>query len=455
MRLILVVTAAFLAFASTAAAAPPPNDKRANAQRIGLNDTVDGTVSEATLDDNEQFSCRDVDGTVWYRFTPPQSGSVVLQFDAGGNLDAAVDVFERTRSQLTSVACDTSNRKGQLTLGLDDLDPEKEYLVRVGKLRESDPGDFSLGVLVARPPAAPPGKPLRRSAKDSVDRLLNPSDAYHRVLQGGVTYRLNLRKEGCLGLEVYAPGTSDFDGGALKTLRCGGYRLFTPERTGRYFFVVTAGRRRGAQPYRVGVAPAGVDDTAPGIFIRNNAKVRGKVNGRLDSVDLYRFDVVRRSDLLLRLSGGPEMQLLSEGGRRFDRGNEIEGRIAPGRYFVAVRGEGKYRLRRVSRAITHASTTFNGSHKAHAVPGAAVTLALNVRPAVSGRGVILLERFDPLSGWQFVRRYRVNVSGGRAAVSFVPKVGHYRAISEYRGSRIASPSSTDYAKLNVSGPLVE
>jgi hypothetical protein len=458
MRLILVSIAALLVLAApgAAAAAPPPNDARSDAQRIGLNDTVDGTVKEATLDKNEVFSsCANTDATVWYRFTPPASGSVVLQFDAGGNLDASVDVYERTRSQLSPVGCDTSDKKGQLTLGLDDLDPEKEYLIQVGKLADSDPGDFTLGVLVARPPAAPPGKPLRRSAKDTVDRLLNPSDAYHRNLVGGTTYRVDLRKEGCLGLEIYGPGTRDFDGDTEKSLRCGGYRLFTPERSGRFYFVVTAGRRRGAQPYRVGVAPAGPDDTAPGVFIRNNAKVRGKVNGRLDSVDLYRFDVVRRSSLLLRVSGGPELQLLSEHGRRLGSGSDIEGRIKPGRYFVAVRGEGKYRLRRISRAITHSVTLFNGHRKSHASPGSSVTLSLNVRPGVSGRGVILLERFDPLSGWQYVRRYRVNVSGGRAAVSFVPKVGHYRAISEYRGSHIASPSSTGYAKLNVSGPLVE
>ena len=56
---------------------------------------------------------------------------------------------------------------------------------------------------------------------------------------------------------------------------------------------------------------------------------------------------------------------------------------------------------------------------------------------------------------KFVRRYRVNVSGGRATVGFVPKVGHYRAISEYKGSKISSPSSTSYAKLNVNGPLTE
>jgi hypothetical protein len=85
-----------------------------------------------------------------------------------------------------------------------------------------------------------------------------------------------------------------------------------------------------------------------------------------------------------------------------------------------------------------------------------VSLALNVRPGVSGRGVIRLERLDPVEGWQFLRRYNVRVSGGRASIAFTPpSVGHYRASSTYRGTRLASRAETGVAKLHVRGPLVE
>ena len=59
---------------------------------------------------------------------------------------------------------------------------------------------------------------------------------------------------------------------------------------------------RSPQRYHLRVARAGRDDTAPGVFIGNHARVRGSLRaGGLDVVDLYRFDVVRRSGLFLRL----------------------------------------------------------------------------------------------------------------------------------------------------------
>jgi hypothetical protein len=458
MRFALALLVAFAATASTALAAPPPNDDRADAQQLALNQTVDGTVTDATRQNTEASSfCAPSDATVWYRFTPPKKGSVVLQFDAGGNLDATVSVFERTRSQLETVDCEDSDRNGQVTMDLSDLDPAKEYLIQVGKRFESDPGDFTLGVLVASPPASPPGKPLpSRGVKDTVDRLVNPSDAYNATLLAGVSYRISEFNRGCVGLEVFGPGTRSFDDVAERRLGCGGYRLFTPEKTGRYFFVATAGRGRGAQPYHLRVARAKTDDTIPGIFIRNNARVKGRVNGRVDSLDLYRFDVTRKSDLTLRLSGGPDLFLLGHGGRRLDSGSFIEGRIKPGRYFAAVRGSGRYTLRRISRVITHATTRFDGREKAKAAPGETVSLTLNVSPGVSGRGVIEVDRLDPVEGWQFLRKYHVRVVGGRATIAFTPpSVGHYRAQSSYRGTRISSPSETGLAKLFVRGPLVE
>jgi hypothetical protein len=458
MRLLCALLVAFTATASTALAAPPPNDDRADAQALALNETVNGTVVDATRQDTEATSfCAPSDSTVWYRFTPPKSGTVVLQFDAGGNLDATVSVFERTRSQLETVDCDDSDRNGQVTMDLSDLDPAKEYLIQVGKRFNSDPGPFSLGVLVASPPASPPGKQLpAKGVKDTVDRLVNPSDAYRATLLAGVSYRVSEFNRGCVRLEIFGPGTRSFDDVGIKTLGCGGYRLFTPEKTGRYFFVASAGRGRGAQPYRLRVARAHGDDTIPGVFIRNNARARGRVNGRIDSLDLYRFDVTRKSDLTLRLSGGADLFLLGNGGRRLDSGSFIEGRIKPGRYFAAVRGAGKYTLRRVSRVITHATTRFAGREKAKASPGQTVTLSLNVSPRVSGRGVVEVARLDPVAGWQFLRRYHVHVVNGRAAIAFTPpSVGHYRAQSTYRGTRTSSPAETGIAKLHVRGPLVE
>jgi hypothetical protein len=451
---LVLLTTLLLLPAAPALAAPPDNDNRADATRITPPQTVSGTVRDATVEDNEFFSeCEGGDASVWYRFTAPARGAAVVTLDAGGDLDATIDVFQRERSELTPVDCDNTDKKGSATLQLDDL--EGEYLIRVGKQFDSDPGSFDLGVLVPSPAAKPPGKPLAAGGvKDSVDPLVNPSDAYSVQMVAGVTYRLSLAANQCTSLSVFRPGTRSFDSGPEKSLRCGGYRLYTPERSGRFPVLVDAGRTRGTQPYRLNIKAATSDDTTPGIFIRNNAKVRGRVNGRVDSVDLYRFDVTSKSSLNLSVSGGPELTLLRPGGRRVSRGSQIRENVSRGRFYVAVRGRGTYTLRRVSKTITHAKILFNGRRKAAVGPGSSANLVLAVNPNVAGRSTILLEKFDPLEGWQFLRRIHPTVSGGRASLTFAPpSIGRYRATASFDGSKLASPSEAGRAKLIVRAPL--
>src|SRR3954451_7580517 len=99
MRSAFLVLSAVLVLGSAAPAlaAPPGNDNRSDAQLINPPATVDGTVKGATV---EQFEpgggfCEGGDASVWYRFTAPARGSVIVQLDAGGDLDATVDVFQR------------------------------------------------------------------------------------------------------------------------------------------------------------------------------------------------------------------------------------------------------------------------------------------------------------------------------------------------------------------------
>jgi hypothetical protein len=460
MGLIGLLSAAVLATAAPSAlAAPPDNDLRVNATRINPPGTVQGTLEDATVQDNEADSfCDSTDGSVWYKFTAPASGKVIIQFDAAGDLDATVDLYQQERSQLNSIDCESSDKKGSATLDADDL--KGEYLIRVSKLISSDPDAFTLKVLVPSPPARPPGKPLGDAAvKDTVDAIANPSDAYSVQMQAGTTYRLSIAARRCVNLSVFAPGTKSFNSDSEKFVGCNsssGYRLYTPERSGRFPLLVAAGsRERGTLNYRVQVRRALSDDTAPGIFIRNNARVHGHVNGKIDSVDLYRFDVTNRSSLNLNVSGGPTMTLVKPGGRRLDSNtSSISLDVGIGRYYVAVKGKGKYTLRRVSKAITHSRVTFNGSRKAFVGPGQSASLALSVTQGGSGRSTILIEKFDPLDGWQFLRRIHPTVSGGRAALTFSPpSIGRYRATATFDGSKLFSPSNAGQAKLLVRAPL--
>jgi hypothetical protein len=296
-------------------------------------------------------------------------------------------------------------------------------------------------------------------------------------LRSGVAYRINLAAfaqdeddEACVSLSVYAPGTRSFDDGdTVKSLRCGGYVLFTPGagEGGRYsFYVQASSSRRGAQRYHLQVARAAADDTAPGVFLHNFARVRGAVRGSgVDVVDLYRFDVKTRSTLFASVatSGSLDLVLLRDDGTRLacacgeEGGAELHRGLRPGRYFLAVRAvdgsNAKYTLRRASRTITKSKIQVNGKRVAQVAPGTTVRVAVVTSPRVSGPTTITVERFDPLSGWQFVRRVHVG-SGG--ALSFTPPaVGKYRFRGSFDGTRGAAPSNTGVARLTVAGPLVE
>jgi hypothetical protein len=245
--------------------------------------------------------------------------------------------------------------------------------------------------------------------------------------------------------------------------------LFTPgpHETGRYSFLIEPNSsRRAPQRYHLQVAPAGRDDLTPGRFIRNFQRVRGVVNARrIDVVDIYRFDVVRRSitNLSLDVPSGNDfsMVLVTAGGRRISSGGSdspINVRTAPGRYYLAVRARhdasGRYRLSRASKTITRTSLQ-PVPHTAS--PGQTVGLRVGVAPVVRGRVTVLVERFDPVSGWQFARRFETRTGGGSSVTVGYrpPSIGRYRARAFYNGTKVAAQSSSKTRYFRVVAPLEE
>jgi hypothetical protein len=454
------------ALPAPALAAPPVNDQRAAAQPLALPAGVSGTTRDSTLELDEPSSCEALRGSVWYSIRPAAGRRIVARLAASGDLDAVVDVFQRTRSQLTPVECDVGNKRGQAEVSF--RSPAKEpasYLVRVGQRANSVPGSFRLDVFVPQPPPRPPGPQLpARGVTRTVNDTTNASDAFSTVMRAGITYRIHrAQARGCTKLELFAPGTSDFEDDApVRTAGCGGYFLFTPAagEGGRYSLVVNAQqRRRNAQRYHLQVARARADDTSPGLPLGNYQRARGSLRGSgVDVMDLYRFSLAERSQLRLTVSGGFRVQLLRDNGARLGSGDgEFERQVSKGRYFVAVRAlktaSGRYVLQRAARAVTQASITIDGKKSAQSSPGRAVRIAVHVNPAVAGPVRITIERFDPFAGWQFNRRLSVVARGGTATVAFTPpSVGRWRARAEYRGTRLAAPSETGLARVLVASP---
>ncbi|RZS82833.1 hypothetical protein EV189_3228 [Motilibacter rhizosphaerae] len=477
----VVLGAALLVLAGPALAAPavaaevgpPPGDAREAPVALRVPGTVRGTTVGATVDAVEPLSsCGATGPSVWYAVTPPADRAVVLRLQADGQLDAQVTVFGAVRSRLSEVACDTTDDQGRAATAFRPA-AGAAYLVRVAALPGSAPGAFTLGLLRGPAPATPPGHPLpHRGARVVLDRVLRPTAAYWLPLVGGRTYVLDLvAPAGCASLQLFAPGTTSFDQAPRLSTSCGGAQLFTPPlgASGRWVALLTADAGvRSAQPVALLAGPAGRDDVAPGLPLPEHRRLRGSVGGAsLDAVDVYHFDVARRSVLDLDLAAPASRELGLD--VRTDAGRPVAGatgsgalrvavRLPAGHYVVAVRaagpGRAAYALVRSMRAITSTRTTVEGRASAVVAPGRNVAVRVAVAPAASGRAVVTVERLDPFSGWQPYALLPVRVVGGSGTVSWhPPTTGRWRFRAQYSGTSAFAPSASGTAGLQVAAPL--
>jgi hypothetical protein len=455
-----------------AAAEPPANDVRTSPQQLGgLPANVRGTTVDATTDADEPFSgcSAQIKNSVWYAFTAGADRGVLAALDAAGDMDAVIEVFERQRSQISTVSCQTTNRRGEATVDFDAA-AGTDYLIRVAPLSNSVADAFSLRVVVPDEPARPPGQQLAGNGVNAfVDRFANPDDAWSVRLREGRTYRINFvtTSSGCAQLSLFPAGTGSFAVSPLRTMRCDSHTVYTPPESGRYTLLVRAPRASRARlNYRLRVGQALDDDTAPGLTLANDDRRSGSIQGsEIDALDLYRFTIERPSDLRIRLRTGADIDvlLIDDEGRRRGCGcggsgdKQIQRRVRPGRYFVAVRAangaDGSYTLSRLARTITRSDTLADTGSGRTVAPGAMVRLRLRVTPAVEGRATMLVERFDPLAGWLFDARFRPAVNAGMAVVAFrPPSVGRWRVTAGFDGTRIASPSAGGTASFRVEEP---
>lgn len=476
--LILVVFLLLGAVTEALAASPPPNDNRDSAQSVGaLPVAVGGTTVGATVEIKEAPSgCARTAGSVWYAISfgssPP--GEVGVRVQANGDLDAAVDVFQRQRSQNIPVVCARTDQNGVADTTFQPS-PNATYLIRVAERANSTSGTFSLKTFVVPPPPSPPGTGFPpHGGHGTLDSSFNAQDAYSLHLQAGTTYKLNLVKtnDGCVHLGIFPPGTSSFDGNAAADLSCAGYRLFTPAVSGLWSLLVSAAPGiDGSQPYWLHIAPASSLEMAPGILLPNFAHHTATLHGNIDTdVRLFRFDVTTFSDLTLFLQTASDksfdLKLLNDQGRylQCDCGSQgeetIRREVRPGRYFVVVQAEdfesGPFTLSRQSRTITHVHISFDGSGYEQISPGASTRVTATVSPTVDGPVTFELEYFDPVQRWQFRGYHRAEAVHGVAVLPFTPpRTGRWRATVVYNGTHSAAPATSGWANLLVAGPLTQ
>ncbi len=476
--LVVALAAVSLSVPASAAAFSdaPSNDNRADAIVLSpLPQTVSGTTVGATTELNEPASgCAATAGSVWYTLSfgsvPPERIGVKLV--ANGDLDAAIDVYQQQRSQLLQVSCRATDENGRTALAFTPS-PGATYLIRVAQLSDSDAGTFSLRVFALPAPPHPPGLRLgARGVSGTLDGTLQTAAAYSMNLTAGTIYKINLVKpsQGCMRLSIFGPGTSSFGAAPLAGLSCAGYRLFAPRLSGRWSFLISADPNNpGSQLYALHVRPASADETTPGIFLPNFARVKSFLRGNvIDDVRLFRFDVTQRSDLELFLQAAfnaPfDLKLLDDRGHYIQcncgsTGEEtIRRQVPPGRYFAVVQAEdfgwGPFTLYRQSRLITHVTVAIDGTHHGEVQPGTSIQITSNVTPAVDGPVTIEVDSFDPVEGWQFYRYYHVQAVHGVAQMPFTaPHLGRWRATASFDGTRSASPATSGFSQALVAGPL--
>ena len=459
----VLVLSSLLIAAPAARAAPPPNDARAAAQPLELPANVQGTTSAATREEDEPPGCAPTAGSVWYGFSVDDAQQVLVALDAGGDMDATVEVFARSRSQLQSLGCVTTNRRGEATLDIDAV-AGQPYLLRIAPLENSVEERFRLRVVAPDAPARAPGDRLPDAGTSgALDRFANGDDAWAIQMSKGRTYRINLvtRGSGCVRGELYAPG--EFRDASEKRLACDDHVVYTPRRSGTYTVLLNAPRgSRDRLTYRLRAGLAGRDDSAPGVPLADDRRVRGTLAGdELDALDLYRFTIARRADLRLRLDSGADfdMRLMTATGNRLGAAtDELVRRLRPGRYYVALRARdgaaGRYTLSRLARTITRARMTVDGQRHRTLAPGQTASLALRVTPPVAGGATLVVERYDPIEGWLYFVTYRPDVVGTEATVAFRPPfVGRWRVTGAYDGTRKSSPSNGGTARFDVLEPL--
>jgi hypothetical protein len=362
----------------------------------------------------------------------------VLRLAAGGQVDAVLAAYRYVHGKLRSISCGRTGSNGVAIIG---LQAHRDDLVLVGQLDGSKPGRFTLTGLVPDPVEKPPGQALDGGVRSTVEAYLDSQDIWNVRLQAGTTYRLRLLSNG-----VHAEMVSPVTGDNVSSLYGNDYDLFTPGPSGggRYLIYVSPPYFEGPAPYSLRVAPAGLDDTGPGRLLPSGRIVAGMLDPRgIDVVDLYRFELPSRSDILLAL-GRPrpkkvQLVLRSDDGHTIASGQAFRLKLPAGDYAVSVQADPgapavRYRIalrvHEVSRLSVDTKTVQLGFP---------VVVTGRIGRPTGRQSTLQIDRLDPIQGWVYYRSYELPVGAGRISsiIWQPPGVGYYRL-------RVTSPSRSGY-----------
>jgi hypothetical protein len=404
---------------------------------------------------------------------------MLARLAAGAELDAVLAVYRIRGDDRFVMLCERANRAGRTEVAWYGH-PNGSYLIGVGRVAGSESDTYRLTVQAAEQRPTPPGDALPTGGVDStLNPVLDSADAWTASMASGTTYRVNLTtpwRSGCIGYRIYRPGIWSFTTATPVFARdCGGYALFTPglQGGGEYNILVAAdGEGSADHKYRLEVATAGEDDTAPGVKLENGQYVSGSIDGAaIDALDLYRFGVAREQQLTtIELTQKPDVAfdllVLDETGNKMASVTTGSGRqalrlhIPAGRYYAAVRargtGDGEYGLQVRVRDVTATAIDVAGARFVEAPEAQVVPLNVQVTSASHGGHVVVdIDHYDPLAGWHFASTVSgtLDANGSYVAQWLPASVGHWRARARFVANPYSSFSKSGYVRIHVIEPL--
>lgn len=436
----------------------PTNDDLAAATPLSLPAKTTGTTEGATYSDSDPELCSDAYAPVWYSLKPVQSGRIAVRLTVHGRADSVVAVFRQERSKLVPLGCDLSNTAGIAGVPFDAV-RGTTYLVAVAAPYSAEVGEFALES-VRVPDVRFPGISLAHDRDVALDPLLRPGVAFSVRLQRGKTYRIAATaRDACVHIALLRQPVSTADA-LVESDGCSGYLVYTPslDAAGALPLLVSMPEGRAANVH-VAIRRAEADDLAPGLGLANGAVRHGTLATRsADAVDTYSFRVTTTADATIALHGtvGADLLLFDTKGKSIGcacdgrRSAEIVQHLAPGTYLTVVRARpaasGRYALFLRLRQPTATDVQMTPTAGRH--PG--LKVSANVRPAPGGGLLVLeLERFDPLSGWQFVASSTHISHDGRTSFALQPTAGGWQVRVHYRGTLSASASDSAWIAFTV------
>jgi hypothetical protein len=153
MKILLTALVALIV-AAPAAAAPPSNDNRADAQQLPtFPSSAHGSTVEATTErlDPQVSKCGRVDATVWYRIDAAPDGTIVTAVQASGQVAPVVRLYRRGPSSIQEVACGTAKAGGKALASVAAV-RGAGYLILVGRRPGAADGEFDLRADLVLPP---------------------------------------------------------------------------------------------------------------------------------------------------------------------------------------------------------------------------------------------------------------------------------------------------------------